>query len=202
MTDLIGVEDVEIALQRELTAAETARVEQLISQVSAYIEKRTGLAFAPFEDVTARFTATYHGVVELSPGPATSVSAVVPVASDYYYLPAGVSYGFDGMWQVFALYPNQVVDITYSGGLEEIPADLAGVALDGVLRKFASGPGSSTSGPVSKKMVGGVAYEYAVSSATFSDDSMAILEMYCDDEDTGTLYLGREFPVIPPWNQL
>lgn len=198
MTDLITIDDVEIALQRSLTTSEEARVEQLITQVSAYIEHRTGLAFASFTDVTYRFQADYTGTVDLVPGPANDVSAVTAVVSNYYPLYNGQGWGYDGYNTVYNLYPNQAVDITYSGGLDDVPEDLKGVALDGVLRKFLAGPGGATSGAISKKMVGGVAYEYAIDGASFSDDSQAILDSYASDESYGTLYTGgREFPYPP-----
>jgi hypothetical protein len=198
VTDLITVGDVEIAIGRDLTAAETARVEQLISQVSSYIETRTGLAFEPFTDRTVRFQSDYTGTVDLSPGPATSVTSVTAVVTTGYFLPAtGLSFGYDGFNTVYNLYPCQAVDIVYSGGLEEIPEDLAGVCLDGVLRKFLAGPAGATSGAISKKMVGGVAYEYAIDSRSFSDDSLAILDLYSSDEEYGTFYTGgRDFPGI------
>lgn len=122
---LLTLEDLAIALGREITTDEEPQYQFLIDSISAYIESYTGIAFSLHEDETLRYRADGHGIIKLI-GPVVSVgstSVIAPTDPYSVYDPAPGPY-YDNFDEIYYLAPHAVVDVTYTYGLEETPEDI------------------------------------------------------------------------------
>lgn len=155
---LADVDDLEARLGRDLTAAETARAEAVLEDVSASIRLRTGQQFAQDDyEVRARVR---RGMVRLSQRPVHSVASV----TDRFGEP--IEFEWDGLDRVHVTTicrgraPVQVVDITYNAGPDEVPTAIVGVTASVALRSLGVDP--LEGGVVSESIDG---YSYRLGSA-------------------------------------
>lgn len=170
MMSLLTIEDLEIALGRTLETEEEPQVQYLIDAVSAYIENYTSLSFSLNEDVTVRMRADYYGIIQLAPGPIGSVATVANVGNS---LPT-VWY-YDGIDSIYNLYPNQVVDVTYTYGYTAVPNDIKFVATEMVKSVVDNFP----EGSLRSKQIGDVQYAFAEATAkSFGGLGADILDSY------------------------
>lgn len=183
MTSLLTITELSVALGREIDTEEEPQAQYLIDATSSYIESVTELSFSLVEDATERFMANYYGELVITPGPVQDVSELTAVN---YSTPV---WYWDGMDTVYYLYPNQVVDITYSYGYTTIPADIKAVATEMVKAVI----DSSSGGSLKSKQIGDVQYAF---------QEMAVNNFQGLGSDTLDLYmplarterLGRGFP--------
>lgn len=144
---LFTVDDVEARLGRDLTAAETARSDGLIADVSAAVRARTGqqLTEATSTDVRLRVR---RGKVRLPQRPVTAVTAIKDVNGN----PLTFTWLGDDMVQVqpnldpFSYVPWRngisVVDVTYTHGYAtaDMPDDIIGVCCSVFARAVGRNP--------------------------------------------------------------
>lgn len=179
--NLITIEELEAALGSDIESGEEAQVAHYISLISTYIKSYTGAKFSP-EEVTDRFRSDYYGVVEL-PGPVSEISDV-----RYYYGQQAV-WRWDGYNQIYDLRPEVAVDVTYTSGYSEIPADIKMVATEGAKRLYYS-PAGQENGPLVRYRVGDVEEQYkapfniGIGAGIFNDLETYILDKYRITETT------------------
>lgn len=180
---LLQIHDLEIALDRTLDNDEEPNAHYLIDAITAYIETVTDTAFSPHTNETVRELADFYGVVTLSPGPVTLVSSVTAIN---YISPI---WHFDGYNTIYNLYPNQVVDIVYSYGLDQVPPDIKYAAAEMVKSVIQGLP----EGGLKSKQVGDVNYAFAdAATHKFHGLGADVLDAYTP---VGTTYrLGRGYP--------
>lgn len=120
---LITVEQLEAYMGRTFDDTELTQSEALIETASAMIESVTGVTFSLVQDEEVRMQADGYGVIELNAKPVIAVAVYDidgTVELDYA--------AWDGLAGVYGLQPNQVVDIVYSHGYEQVPGDIQAVA--------------------------------------------------------------------------
>jgi hypothetical protein len=190
---LITVEDFEDAIGRTLDADEVATVEYGIALVSRYVRSYTGVSFVFTEDDVLRCKSDYYGRVELNE-PVESVASVE-------HHDGGTVWGWhwDGLGEIYNLPPMTVVDVTYSHGYDEVPADIHDVAVEAV-RRYLVDPELQE---VSARKVGDVQEQYAVDTSLagslFNDIDRFILDGYRGTMTT--LRIGFAQPDPKPWPQ-
>jgi hypothetical protein len=172
VTSLAAPGDLEARLGRNLTDAETARVEALLADASAMIRAYTGQDFGLAEDdeVTLRGPG---GTIRLPQRPVTAVSSVVAVGGDGAPDVTLVDWIWDGVDQIRVGEGSFVINlpavwwdddgypgtyrVTYSHGYETVPADVVAVVCGMVARTLtaptmAGGVRSETIGPYSYQL--------------------------------------------------
>lgn len=135
---LLTLEELAIALGRDILTSEEPVFQWLIDSITAYIEDYTGVAFTVHEDETTRYRADGRGIVRLR-GPVGAVGTITPVLPsgpswaeyDYYYGPF-----YDGFDEIYYLPPFGVVDVTYTYGMEEVPQDIKNAATEALLGRI------------------------------------------------------------------
>lgn len=128
MVALLDLEDVIIVVGRPPASAEEAAQWQFqINAVSAYINSYVDVSFEYKEDDVVRYEADYYGVIDLGGDPVSTVTSVVDWQSQ-----SAVSYYWNGLDELYGLYPNQVVDVTYTHGYATIPDDVKYMATQAV----------------------------------------------------------------------
>lgn len=156
---LATVVDLQMRLGRDLTQGESARVEALLSDVSAAVAIEAGQKFERSEhQVRARVK---RGMVRLSQRPVHDVVSV----EDRFGTP--VAFTWDGLDRVLintmafsGCPPVQVVDVVYDAGPDEVPPAIVGVVSSIVLRALGVDP---TEGSVVQESIDG--YAYTIGSA-------------------------------------
>lgn len=121
---IITTDELAAFMGRTFSASEAAQAQVIIDTVEGAIESEAGVSFTPVTDEKVRIQADGHGIIELARKPVTAVTSIYDVdgnAVDYV--------DFDGLATLYNLYPNQVVDVTYSHGFATVPKDIKGVAL-------------------------------------------------------------------------
>src|SRR5678809_764446 len=153
MPDLITIDDIQDALGREPEdEEEEAQWAFYITLVSDFINEHVDVSFFPVEDETIRVKASYSGLIKLR-GPVTSITNVANFRTGItcYYA------DWDGLEEIFGLYPEEVVDITYSYGYEEVPADIVNLVVSTILKIMGL---NDTPGDLRSHQVGDVRDEY------------------------------------------
>lgn len=170
---LASADDLAGRLGRTLTAAETDQVELLLADASAAVRTYTGQQFTQVE-ITSRIRAR-GGVVRLPQRPVSVVASVAdPDGNDLDYTwYAGDRVILSSPWAA------TWVDVTYTPGYEETPADIVAVVCQIAGRAFGrpadqTGLSSETIGQYSYS-VGGAA---AAGAVGMLDDERAVLDRY------------------------
>lgn len=133
---LFTLEELAVALGRDIETEEEPVFQFLIDSISDYIETYCGMAFSLHEDETVRYRADGHGIVELI-GPVIEVHEITTINGLAIDPPA-----YDDFDEIFYLEPRSVVDVRYDYGMEEVPGDIKGVAIEAV-KGVITGPDSS-----------------------------------------------------------
>ena len=175
---LLTLEDLAIALGRDIEDAEMGVYQRLIDSITVFIEDYTGVAFTVHEDETVRYRADGRGIVRLR-GPVGSVATITPVLAsgpawaeyDYYYGPY-----YDNFDEVFYLPPFGVVGVTYTYGMETVPEDTKQAATEAVLGRVAGTDNSTldtyTVGDVTERFKQPWGYE------SFGQMAQTVLDSY------------------------
>lgn len=170
---LATTDDLAGRLGRELTDAETDQAELLLADASASVRAYTGQQFTQLE-VTSRIRVR-GGVVRLPQRPVAAVASVAdPDGNDLEFTwYAGDRITLSSPWAA------TWVDVTYTPGYEEIPADIVAVVCQIAGRAFGrpadqTGLASETIGQYSYQ-VGGAAAAGAVGMLA---DERAVLDRY------------------------
>lgn len=174
---LTTIGDVELSTGKTITDED--RATYLINVISAYIASYCDLlSFAEVEDDTVRLQADYYGIIELGGGPISVVTSVTTVDGTEV-----AGYTFDGARMITGLGPFQTVDIVYTHGEDEVPADIQGLAADAV----GSVVHLNSTGPLKVRTVGDVTYGYYQGGVVVSVLSEAVLDRYRKTEYTWRL---------------
>lgn len=175
---LLTLEDLAIALGREITTEEEPVFQRTIDAMTVFIEDYTGVAFTLHEDETVRYRADGRGIVRLR-GPVDEVVTITPVLPtgpswaeyDYYYGPF-----YDNFDEIYYLPPYGVVDVTYTFGFEEVPDDIREAATEAVLGRLSGSDGAQldtyTVGDVTERFKQPWGYE------NFSQMAQGVLDSY------------------------
>lgn len=128
MTELVTIPELEAALGRPPEDAEEEAVWQFyITTLSDFINNYVSVSFSRVTE-TVRRKASHSGIIELTT-PVIEVTSVL----DYRLQTEDLSVDFDGICELFYLLPDQVVDVTYTYGYEEVPQDIKNLVLAAVL---------------------------------------------------------------------
>jgi hypothetical protein len=167
------IANLEAALGRELSDAETPRATHYINVISAFIASYCdAISFQEIEDDVIRRQADYYGIIDIGGGPISSVDSV----TDADGTEAG-GWAFDGTDTIAGLAPFQTVDITLTHGTDSIPEDLVGLATEAVLGCVSL----QVSGPLKTRTVGDVTYAFQDSQESVGVQlSKDILDRYCN----------------------
>jgi len=166
MTALATSTDVEARLGRTLTAAETARIDGLLADVSAAVRGAAGQTFT-----AATTTVTLHsrtGEIRLPERPVTAVTAVTDLDNN------SISYQWDGLDRISVSIPGVfytfetdgypkplTVKITYTHG-GTVPDDIVAVVCQITARVLGQDP--TTSG-IQQEAIGGYFYTIGTAAA-------------------------------------
>lgn len=172
---IITTDELAAFMGKTFTPSEAAQAQALIDVVEAAIESETGVSFTPVNDETIRIQADGHGIIELKSKPVTSITSVKDmdgIEVDYVE--------FDGLATLYNLYPNQVVDVTYSHGFGSVPKEIRGVALGAASRVMYNPAG------LRQETVGAISVTYPgiggeAGTINFSALERKILGKYGDD---------------------
>lgn len=135
MGALIAISDLETALGRTFEDdEEEAKWQRYINSLSDYINSRVDVAFEIITDGVARLQANYEGEIFLK-GPVSKVTSV----KDFRTHQEDPYVDWDGISTLFNLWPDQVVDVTWSYGLAGVPDDIKNVMITGVLAALDEG---------------------------------------------------------------
>lgn len=170
---LFTLEDLEVALGRDITEEETPYYQYLIDAISLYIENVTGTAFSLKSNETVRYRADGRGIIELT-GPVVEIFSVNTVAPDLYY--SGYTYGwmFDGISELYYLEPYEVVDVTYTYGYVTVPSDIKAIAIEATKNVIAGFDETD----LDTKTVGDITYKYRFGSGDFNSLQQSTLDSY------------------------
>jgi len=167
---LITIADIENALGRGVEDEEEESGWQfIIDSLSAFINNFVDVSFEPYEDVTVRYKSDYYGQVKLIQ-PVTGISSIKNFRTqeeDFYI-------DWDGIDTIFYGCPEQVVDVTYSFGYSEVPADVKLLMVAGVLGQI------NEQSPVNLRsfQVGDVVEQYRDDFMTQLFGNMATVTLY------------------------
>jgi hypothetical protein len=172
---IITVEELAAFMGKTFTASESEQAQAIIDVVEGAIESETGASFTPVLDDVVRVQADGHGIVELKSKPVTDVSSVLNMDGEEIQY-----WEFDGLATIYNLFPQQVVDITYSHGFNQIPRDIRGVAL-GVASRVLYNPAG-----LRQETVGAISVTYPgiggeAGTINFSSYERGVLRKYGDD---------------------
>jgi len=182
MAPLATVDDIEARLGRELTTAEDIRVGALLDDVSAAVRSYTGQSFTS-EETTVRL-APRNGTVTLPQRPVTAVDSVKTVDGDdlvfTWWSGTKVKVGVNALnWFEVNGSPTQPVDITYTHGYDDVPADIVAVVCQIVGRAMTKP--ADESGYTQESIAG---YSYSLGAASAAGplgmlaDEKAVLDRY------------------------
>jgi len=183
---LLTVEELEVAVGTSFSDADAARAQYYIDGLSAYIEKKTGTTFSVVEDAVERFRADPYGVVKFTLLPVTAVTTVHDFATDTDLEPGG--WVWDGLSRLTNLCGHQVVDVTYSYGLEP-PADVKWAATEAVKR----GINTANNSNLVLKQVGDVIHQFGT-MLPLTEAEQEIFNSYGVTEWTLKLGPGGDLP--------
>jgi len=181
---LATVSDVEARLGRALTADEQDRLEAILDDVSAVIRSYTGQQFDRAE--TTDRLKVRGGKVTLPQLPVVAVDTVVNMdgnaVAHRWYAGATVelllSVPDEWAWEPYRITPSWV-DVTYTHGYDEVPADIVAVVCQVALRAF--GTDATAAGVVQESIDD---YSYRVGTIAASGpaglmaDERAVLNRY------------------------
>lgn len=175
---MFTIADLQVALRRSIDPADQDYYQFLISQVQAFIEGETGLAFTLRSNTTVRYRADGWGVIKLV-GPVHDVLSITPrVQGNYPYRYDGWDWqgsDWDGLDEITGLAPYEVVDVTYTFGYDtpDVPTDIKNAAINAVKNVVSPGPGE-----LDTRTVGDITYKYHFSENDFDDMGVRVLNLY------------------------
>lgn len=120
---LITTNDLENYMNKDFSAGETNQAQAIIDSIEAFLLSETGISFSLVEDEEILIQADGHGIIELNAQPIHNVSSVKDVNGEEIS-----EWEFDGLTTIYNLFPNEVVQVTYSYGYSTAPNDLKAVA--------------------------------------------------------------------------
>ncbi|MEU4579973.1 hypothetical protein [Nonomuraea sp. NPDC023979] len=159
---LATLADVTARLGRELEPHETARVEALISDVSALVQAYTRRTFGRVENDVVKLTSPAELTLELPGGPVHQVTRVLidgHAVTDWSLVQSTLwrRWGWRLRWM--DMKPSEVT-VTYTHGADDVPADVKAVVCQEVIRLLSGTPG------VQAESVGDVSITYAESGGS------------------------------------
>lgn len=189
--ELTTLASLEEALGRPITPEEETQAGYIIKLISQYVVSYTGVSFEVKEDFVLRVKSDYYGRVQLPGGMVHSVDSVQYVQNPSWTLTAR-DFTWDGMTEIFNLYPNAVVDVVYTFGFDEIPDEIALVATEAARRLFDSPAGAGEIvGQLSRYKVGDIEEAFKgsqglqeLAGGLFNDMDKLILDDYRVTETT------------------
>lgn len=167
---------------KSFASDDNAKAAHLISKVSSYMETVTGCYFEPHVGTVVRIKADDTGCATLEQWyPVTDISNFHDFKTDL-----DVTYPrWDGILELYNMWPKQVLDVTINYGFDEVPEDIKRVSIDAVIR------GMKTDGTnLKSKQVGDVIYEYG-DMFSFPDADQQVIDSY-SAEDNRTILLGTQ----------
>lgn len=197
---IITVEELAAFMGKTFNSSESAQASAIIDVVEGAIESEIGASFTLVVDDLVRVQADGHGIIELKKKPVTAVTSVMDMD--------GVeidSWEFDGLVTIFNLYPQQVVDITYSHGFDSVPKDIKGVAL-GVSSRVMYNPAG-----LRQETVGAISVTYPgiggeAGTINFSSYERGVLRKYGDDMASMRLATTKRrvaaLPILTTYNNI
>jgi hypothetical protein len=187
VADLATVADLETRLGRTLTATEAARAETLLAGVSARVRSYTGQQFERSTS-TARVRVR-NGRLVLPQRPVSDVLAIKDVDGRNvpftWHAGSGIILGTNGYPPIHPVEAawygrhREWVDVTYTHGYDQLPADVVEVVCQMALRAFGADPSASSLGQESVE-----GYSYSLGSAGAAgavgmlNDEKAALDVY------------------------
>jgi hypothetical protein len=187
VADLATVADLEARLGRELTASELARAEALLSSASARVRSYTGQQFT--QDTTTARVRVNNGRITLPQRPVQTVETIADMDGNAvpftWYAGASIVLGTNSYPPIHPIEAawyarfREWVDVTYTHGYADIPADVVEVVCQIVLRTLGSDPAAS--GMVQESVEG---YSYSMGAAGAAgavgmlNDEKAALDVY------------------------
>lgn len=170
---LVTIDDIAARLGRDLTDSEEIRAEALVVDVSAAVRAYTGQTFSAEE--TTRRLHTRAGIVRLPERPVNSVTAVADLdGNDIEFT------WYSGDTLTIAASPTSGwVDVTYSHGWEELPADIVAVVCQIVGRALGT---PADEGAYQQESIGNYSYTIGPAAAAGAtgmlNDERAVLDRY------------------------
>lgn len=181
---LLELEDIIVSVGREPNDAnEAAQWMYYIESVSAFINSYVSTSFEVISGDVKRYQADYHGQIHLGGDPVSTVTSVKDWQSQ-----SDVSYIFNGIDLLFNLYPNQVVDVTYTHGYATVPDEIKYMAVEAVNGVL----GLGAPGQITSFTVGDVTEVYRSNrgegpTATVVSLSKETLDQYVDEHNSMVL---------------
>jgi hypothetical protein len=187
VANLATVADLEARLGRAFDPAETARAEGLLAGVSARVRSYTG---QQFEQATSTDRVRVrNGRLTLPQRPVTDVSDITDVDGSTvpftWYAGSTIILGTSGYPPIHPIEAawygrlREWVDVTYTHGYDDIPADVLEVVCQMVLRAFGTDPSASGIG---QESVEGYSYSFGAAGAAGAvgmlNDEKAALDVY------------------------
>lgn len=177
---LATIEDVAARLGRCLTGDEATRMEAILDDASASVRAYTGQQFT--EATSTETFRVRRNVVVLPQRPVTDVANAGGAyfrwdGDDRVHFSLGSTDTFE--WEPWIGGGPRTVEITYTHGYDEIPADIVGVVCSIALRAFGRRP---EDGGLQQESIAG--YSYSVGSAGAAGgfgllpDERAVLDRY------------------------
>lgn len=170
---LATVDDIAARLGRDLTASEETRAEALLVDVSAAVRAYTGQTFSA-EETTRRLHAR-AGRVRLPDRPVNGVTVIADLDGNNLEFT-----WYSGDTLTLAATPiGGWVDVTYSHGWEELPADIVAVVCQIVGRALGT---PADQGAFQNESIGNYSYTIGPAAAAGAtgmlNDERAVLDRY------------------------
>lgn len=149
--DLITIEEVEDALGPSEDPLATARY---ISGLSEYINDYCTTSFELIEDDTKRLMMDVKGEVTLPGAPVISISNII----DPRWNQPDLYIDWDLIGTLYYGLPNQVIDVTYTHGLDGAPQEIKDLIISGIASIIGDVAGGGS--PITEFQVGDVLEKY------------------------------------------
>lgn len=173
---ILTVDELQVAMNVTFTDGQAGQAQYYIDRVSSFIENQTGAKFSLVTGQVIREQADSYGEVEMMVWPISAITNIHDYLTDTD-LPANC-YRWDGIQTIYWFRPYQVVDVTVDYGIDPVPADIKGIAIEAIRRGMASNPTSLKS-----KAVGDVVYQYGT-MLDFPAEDKAVIQSYTSTEGT------------------
>lgn len=121
---IITVTELEAFMGKDFSEEEAIQAQAVLDAVEITIEAVSGLSFTHVPEDTIRIQADGHGIIELESKPVNNVGPIFKMDGTEL-----LDWEFDGLGAVYNFFPNQVVDLTYDHGYEEVPKAVRVIAL-------------------------------------------------------------------------
>jgi hypothetical protein len=190
MTALATEHDVEERLGRSLTTSESERLGALLDDVTAAMQNYTGRTFASQTHVLRTRVRSRYSGIRLPQRPVTAVTTVKAINYDGTLGATLAGWRFDGIDTLYVAGPGTVinattwarpaaVEIAYTAGYAESPADLVGIVCAVALRALGRAP---LEGGLTSETIDGYSYSVGSTGAAgpfgFLPDERAVLDTY------------------------